>query len=135
MRWMVEARNKIEKQGDLESHSIVRVEIIASFYDDGPHIDVPAQLFESTEAILRNIPDNRLGQHIRRNGVLRIQRRWVENTLPDYELLDAVAIYYGKLAELVHDAHRQMNLDPPQTIHMRRAGALTFPLWAGVSPA
>jgi hypothetical protein len=127
MRWMVEARNKIEKQGDLESHSIVRVEIIASFYDDGPRIDVPAHLFESTEAILRNIPDNLLGQHIRRNGVLRIQRRWVENTLPDYELLDAVAVYYGKLSELVYDAHRQMGLDPPQTIHDEEGGSFDLP--------
>ncbi len=127
MRWMVEARNKIEKQGDLESHSIVRVEIIASFYDVGPRIDVPAHLFESTEAILRNIPNNLLGQHIRRNGVLRIQRRWVENTLPEYELLDAVAIYYGKLAELAHDAHRQMGLDPPQTIHDEEGGSFDLP--------
>ena len=117
MRWMVEARNKIEKRGDLESHSIVRAEIIASYYDDGPRIDVPAHLFENIETLLRSIPNNLLGQHIKRNGVLRIQRRWVENTLPDYELLDAVAIYYGKLAELVQDAHRQIGLDPPQTIH------------------
>jgi hypothetical protein len=117
MRWMVEARNKIEKQGDLESCSIVRAEIIASYFDGGPRIDVPAHLFDGVETLLRSIPNNLLGQHIRRNGVVRIQRRWVENTLSDYELLDAVAIYYGKLAELVHDAHRQIGLDPPKTIH------------------
>ena len=28
MRWIVDARNKIEKQGDLESRSFVRAEII-----------------------------------------------------------------------------------------------------------
>lgn len=127
MRWMVDARNKIEKQGDLETHSIVRAEIIASYYDDGPRIDVPAHLFENTETLLRNIPDNLAGQHIRRNGVVRIQRRWVENTLPDYELLDAVAIYYGKLAELVHDAHRQIGLNPPQTIHDERGETFDLP--------
>lgn len=49
--------------------------------------------------------------------MLRIQRRWVESTLPDHELLDAVAIAYGKTAELVHDAHRQVGLEPPRTIH------------------
>jgi hypothetical protein len=116
MRWMVEARNKIEKRGDLESHSFVRAEIIASHLDGGPRIDVPAYLFGSIEALLRSIPHNILGQQIRRNGVLRIERRWIENTLKDYELLDAVAIYYGKIAELVHDAHRQMRLDPPHLI-------------------
>jgi hypothetical protein len=49
--------------------------------------------------------------------VLRVQRRWVENTLPGHELLDALAIAYGKIAELVHDAHRQIGLSPPETIH------------------
>lgn len=127
MRWMVEARNKIEKRGDLESYSIVRVEIIASYYDDGPRIDVPAHLFENTEALLKNIPNNLLGQHIRRNGGVRIQRRWVENTLPDYELLDAVAVYYGKLTELVHDAHRQIGVEPPQTIHDEDGASFDLP--------
>ncbi len=127
MRWMVDARNKIEKRGDLESHSIVRAEIIASYLDEGPRIDVPAHLFQSSETLLRGIPNNLLGQHIRRNGVVRIQRRWVENTLPDYELLDATAIYYGKLTELVHDAHRQIGLDPPQTIHDERGEAFDLP--------
>ncbi len=127
MRWMVEARNKIEKRGDLESHSIVRAEIIASYCDNGPRIDVPAHLFENAETLLRGIPDNLLGQHIRRNGILRIQRRWVENTLPEYELLDAVAIYYGKLTELVHDAHRQIGLDPPRTLHDEDGGSFDLP--------
>jgi hypothetical protein len=127
MRWMVEARNKIEKRGDLESHSIVRAEIIASYYDDGPCVNVPAHLFESLEALLPSIPNNLLGEHIRRNGVLRIQRRWVENTLPDYELLDAVAIYYGKLTEMVHDAHHQIGVDPPQAIHDEGGGSFDLP--------
>ena len=127
MRWMVDARNRIEKRGDLESQSIVRAEIIASYLDEGPRVDVPALLFQSTKALLQGIPDDLLGQHIRRNGVVRIQRRWVENTLPDYELLDAIAIYYGKLTELVHDAHRQIGLDPPQTIHDEHGEAFDLP--------
>ena len=42
MRWMVDARNKIEKQGDLEAHSFVRAEIVASYLNNGPVVDVPA---------------------------------------------------------------------------------------------
>jgi hypothetical protein len=117
MRWIVDARNRIEKEGDLETHSYVRAEIVASYLDEGPRIEVPASLFQNPAALLRTIPTGALGEHIRRNGVLRLQRRWVENTLPDYELLDALAIAYGKLAELVHDAHRQIGLSPPETIH------------------
>ena len=117
MRWMIDARNRIEKQGDLESHSMVRAEIVASYFEERPRVEVPAHLFDTIEVLFRNIPATALGEHIRRHGMVRIQRRWVENTLPDYELLDAVAISYGKTAELVHDAHRQIGLDPPFTIH------------------
>jgi hypothetical protein len=116
MRWIVDARNRIEKEGDLETHSYVRAEIVASYLDVGPRIEVPASLFQNPAALLRTIPTGALGEHIRRNGALRLKRRWVENTLPDYELLDALAIAYGKLAELVHDAHRQIGLSPPETI-------------------
>ena len=110
---MVDARNKIEKQGDLEAHSFVRAEIIASYLDEGPRVDVPAKLFDTPAMLLSAIPEGKILEHIRVNGALRIQRRWVENTLPNYELLDAVAIAYGRIAELVHSAHQQMGLDTP----------------------
>jgi hypothetical protein len=118
MRWMVEARNRIEKKGDLESHSFIRAEIIASHLDvEISRIEVPARLFQNVKELLLSIPNDLVGEHVRRHGVLRIQRHWVENSLPDYELLDAIAIAYGKIHELIHDAHFQMGLDPPLTIH------------------
>ncbi len=55
---------------------------------------------------------------MRKHGILKIQRRWVENTLPDYELLDAVAIAYGRISELVRDAHRQLGLQHPVTTNV-----------------
>jgi len=118
MRWMVDARNKIEKQGDLEAHSFVRAEIVASYLNNGPVINVPAKLFEGPRLILKSIPKkSALGEHVVKFGTLRIQRRWVENSLPDYELLDAVAIAYGRIAEVVHDAHKAIGRDPPTTIN------------------
>lgn len=113
MRWMVDARNKIEKQGDLDSHSFVRAEIMASYYDEGPRIDIPAELFKSSAELFGSIPNEQLRAHIFKDGILRIQRRWVENTLPEFELLEAVAIAYGRIAELVADAHVQLGLEPP----------------------
>jgi hypothetical protein len=46
MRWIVDARNRIEKEGDLETHSYVRAEIVASYLDEGPRIEVPARIRE-----------------------------------------------------------------------------------------
>ncbi|MBG7616155.1 hypothetical protein IWC96_12830 [Brevundimonas sp. BAL450] len=117
MRWMVNARNRIEKQGDLETHSWVRAEIVASHLSgEGPRIDAPAELFDAPWKIVRAIPRDALGEHLRNKGTLRIERRWVENTLPDWELLDAVATTYGRLAELVADAHGALGLTEPETV-------------------
>lgn len=124
MRWMVDARNRIEKQGDLETHSWVRAEILASHLDEGPRQDVRADLFDGPKKILQSIPESALGDHIRRDGILRIERRWVENSLPDNELLDAVAIAYGHLALMVADAHRQLDL--PEPLIMTEAGELPY---------
>lgn len=116
MRWMVDARNKIEKQGDLDAHSFVLAEIIASYYEEGPRMEVPAELFQSPAELISSIPTEVLRKHVFKDGILRIQRRWVENSLPDYELLDAVGIAYGRVAELVADAHRELGLEPPSTM-------------------
>jgi hypothetical protein len=115
MRWLVEARNKIEKQGDLEAESFVRAEIIASHLDEGPRVEVPARLFEGPEVLLRRIPAGAVSEHVRAHGTLKIERRWVESDLPEFELLDALATAYGHLSELVAGAHRQMGLAPPRT--------------------
>ncbi|MEA1015037.1 hypothetical protein [Sphingosinicella sp. LY1275] len=115
MRWMVDARNRIEKQGDLEVHSFVRAEVIASHLNEGPRLEVPAKLFDGASALLDGIPQDAVSKHVREHGTLAIQRRWVENTLPDHELLEAVATAYGRLTELVASAHEQMGLPPPTT--------------------
>jgi hypothetical protein len=118
MRWMVDARNKIEKQGDLEAHSLVRAEIVASYLDEGPSVEVPARLFDAPLALIKSIPNSAVGEHMRMHGTLKIQRRWVENTLPDHELLDAVAVAYGRISHLVRDAHRQLGLQQPVTTNV-----------------
>jgi len=121
MVWMKYARNFIEKEGDLNAHSFVRAEIIASYLDNGPKIEVPANLWDTPLQLVGNISAGPVRDHIYRDGIVRIQRRWIENTLPDYELLDAVAIAYGRLSQLVDDAHKQIGLPAPKTTHSQTA--------------
>jgi len=118
MKWMVDARNRIEKQGDLEAHSFVNAEIVASHLNEGPHIQVPAELFQGPRGLINSIPEGALGEHVKKDGILRIRRRWIENSLPDYELLDAVANAYGQLSQVVRAAHRQMGLVAPVTTNI-----------------
>ncbi len=114
----MEARNRIEKQGDLEAYSFISAEIVASHLDDGPKIQVPAKLSDAPLVLLKSIPESLLGEHIKKDGILRIRRRWIENSLPDIELLDAVATAYGQLADLVHSAHEQMGLTGPTKMNI-----------------
>ncbi len=117
MRWMVDARNKIEKRGDLEAHSYIRAKVLASFLNKGPVMEVRADLFDGISQIFARVPKGALAEHILKNGVLSIERRWIENSLPDQELLDAVAVAFGRISELVSDDHLQLGLQAPVTIH------------------
>ncbi len=134
MRWMKNARNRIEKQGDLEVHSFVRAEIVASYLNDGPVIEVPAELFDTPQQLVENIPDSALGEHVRKDGIVRIQRRWVENSLPEYELLDAVALAYGRLSEMLDDAHRHMGLSGLQSLDIETGEIFDRETMAGRLP-
>jgi hypothetical protein len=87
MRWMDDARDEIVHRVDLEAHSFLRAEINASYLNEGPSIQLPAHLLDDPLAFIKRIPLGDLLEHIARNGTLRIQRLWVENTVPDYELL------------------------------------------------
>lgn len=123
MVWMRDARNTIEKAGDLDAHSFVRAEIVASYLDNDPRVDVPAKLWDAPLQLVKSIPAGAVGDHIRKDGFVRIQRRWVENTLPAFELLDAVAIAYGRLSLLVDDAHDQLGLPKPKAVHIQTGEA------------
>ena len=103
MVWAKEARNSIEKRGDLETHSQVRAAIIAS-YLEGPETNwVPQALFASPHQIFASVPRKYFVPHIVENGTLLIERRWVDSGLPDTEILEALSHVYGRFADLVVD--------------------------------
>jgi hypothetical protein len=59
---------------------------------------------------------------VRRQGVLTVERRWVANDLPEWEILDALAHAHGLLTLIVQSAHRKAGravMDTPQSsIHL-----------------
>ncbi len=116
MLWAVNSRNFIEKQGDLEMYSKLTAKIIASYSDCIPETEVTGELFESVEAMLERVDKRALAEQVLDHGFLEIDRRWVANSLPDYEILDGLAEIYGTLSLLVDDMHRQTNLPIPFAI-------------------
>jgi hypothetical protein len=101
MRWGVEARNRIVHQADLEIHSkaVVRLSFdwlneIEYVLEVPPHYTTHQTIFALLATAWRPI-----------QGVVSIERRWVDVELPNRELLDATRYSYGQLARVIQLAH------------------------------
>ncbi|TMJ14824.1 MAG: hypothetical protein E6G94_08695 [Alphaproteobacteria bacterium] len=120
MKWAKEARNSIEKQGDLKGHSQVRAEIIAG-YLSGPETKwMPQLLFRSPQAIWRSVPRKFQIPHILENGTLLIERRWVDSNLPETEVLEALAHVYGEFCSTIQDLLAVNKLTVPPELDRTR---------------
>lgn len=114
MRWSQQARNFIEKEGDLKTLSQVRGEIIVSYYE-GPVTEwIPQALFASPFDFFRALPREITEiPFVQANGTLLIERRWVDDQLPDLEVLEALAHVYKRLAAVVDDFCRLLDVPAP----------------------
>jgi hypothetical protein len=113
MVWAKNARNKIEKQSDLETLSQSRVELIAAYAWNPITHWAPASVFASLDDIRRAIPTRYLDKHVIENGILSIERRWVDIELPDHEILDAMAHVYGQLAKMLISLYEHLSVAIP----------------------
>jgi hypothetical protein len=127
LRWAVTARNQVEKQGDLESHSMLKAQVIASYLDLFPVLEVKTELFESLDGIFSKIPHAVLAQQVVKHGYLKVERKWVAESLPEMELLDATAYVFGKLSTLNDEAHHQIGLSGSKTVRMREGSPEAVP--------
>lgn len=110
MRWAVNARNRVVKQGDLVTNSMARINLIAG-WDNPPFHDLEVPPLLGPAAIAARIRVPKLPRPILENAILAVERRWVVNTLPDAEVLTALAHCYSMLRDLVIDAHAKCGID------------------------
>lgn len=107
LRWLIQARNIIVKEGDLKTHSTATAAIQASW--DVPQsrtFEVPP-LVPTLAIAAKVLSEQDIPGDVRKQGILTVERRWVASDLPEWELLDALAHCYGMLWLLIKDAHRQ----------------------------
>lgn len=109
MRWLVEARNHIEKRGDIKTYSKAK----ATVYLSGGKIYLERIVnpFNSANEIAEGIRSQVL-EIIQKDesSVLAIERCWINSQLQDVELLDAISYCYGFLSRIVKDSHKQCGL-------------------------
>lgn len=124
MNWVRDARNFIEKRGDLETLSQMRAIIIAGYFD-GPTTNwFPDGLFKSPVQIWLDVPNEYITPHIVENGTLIIERRWIDKDLPDIELLEALSYVYSELAIMVVDLLKVLNVTLPASLLNTKPDAL-----------
>jgi hypothetical protein len=106
LKWLVSARNQIEKQGDLDTHSTVRVRVIGGWLE-ATALEMDVDPTTDAQEIARKVRVVGLSPRTRREGVLAVERRWTVEELAGDEILDVLAHCYGVLAKVVDAAHAQ----------------------------
>lgn len=126
MRWLNDSRATVVHKGDLETYSTATVSIHASWYGPAEIVSFEVPPFLATEAIGKMLM-SRLNppEDFQKEGVLEIERRWVEKRLPDWEILDALKHCYGVLSELLTDAHNRCGVEMRDTFGWEHAAVPT----------
>lgn len=101
MRWIVDSRNRIVKQGDLDLLSQMRVRYHLDWLTSGEiEVSYPPStpLHVAAKKMLESMGNPSY-------GIITVRRRWTDFRLAQVELLEALAIAYARCADLIELAH------------------------------
>lgn len=101
MRWVVTSRNRIVKEADLDLHSGAYARLSFDWlHEISSSWTLPAR-YTSRDILIRLLSTH----PYLTEGILTIERRWIDKRLPDDELLDALRYAYASVAQVVIAAH------------------------------
>ena len=102
MKWEKDSRNTIEKVGDLELHSSLSATLIIGYLEETDiQVDVGREeLIGASIKRLIRFAEKKLPSGVSRDAVVMIERKWIANTLPEWELLIALVYVYSRAREV-----------------------------------
>lgn len=118
MTWAKDARNMIEKEGDLEINSILRVSLIFSYLEE-EDVAVPCGRGELLGAGVKQLirfAQKHLPTGIADAAGIRIERSWITTGLESLELLQALAYVYSRLYDCCQSLARRLERSLPKSI-------------------
>ena len=121
LKWLVEARNVIVKEGDLQTQSRVRAAILSSYFGS-PYYEMNVEPMIPTKDIAAIMASQNIPIQLMKNGILRVERKWVSIDLPEHELLAALSHSYGVLSTMISAAHSQSKAVVPQVYVRHKNG-------------
>lgn len=108
MVWLNSARVQVVHTRDLETTSTAQLRLLSSWTEHSsvtlpapPTMDSAALAAVFGPVVAKGIPES-----ARKAAVLAVERRWIVDDLPGYEILDAIARCHGALVRLMDEAHR-----------------------------
>jgi len=105
LRWLVDSRNKIVKQGDLEMKSLLRVSVVGSYFSSEEiHLELNLPPLEGEQYIFQAVLNSSLSKKILSESYIKVQRRWVDIETSEYELLNILSKCWFKIHKLLLDA-------------------------------
>lgn len=100
MTWAKDSRNTIEKEGDLDMYSDAKATLIFSYVEEQDiAISTKHELLGIGVKKLVRLAQKQFPSAVSDSAVIKSERRWVANTLEDYELLHALNIIYSRMYE------------------------------------
>lgn len=101
MKWSIASRNTIEKEGDIDLYSTVNATLIFGYIEEQDVlISLDRQLYLSASIKrLTRFARSKLPSGVSDVAVIRVDRRWIANTLPDFELMHAFQYIYARMFE------------------------------------
>lgn len=110
MRWSVGARNQVTKESDLVKSS----KLVATVFTEKSILDEKSfevSPFLSTADCISLVLKGRGAAENLNELVLRIERLWIAETLPQVELTDALIEIHRNLTKIIRQAHTELGLE------------------------
>jgi hypothetical protein len=119
LRWGVDSRNRVVKEEDLNTLSQARITLFGERLQEADDaFVVPPQM--SVQAIIDTFVQVAKERPARRRGTIRVQRRWIDDKLPDYEIVAALRELYRGVAGLMTRVHQAGGVDECDVPGFRR---------------
>jgi len=110
MRWLSQARNYIEKQGDLSTLSIAEA-IVTLDWGMKMHQKFLVDPNKSTSEIALEVREmTSITSEHQDSALLEVERKWIDSKMPEREVLDAVSYCFSFISSIITDAHKQIGI-------------------------
>ncbi|WP_150912542.1 hypothetical protein [Marinobacter halotolerans] len=118
MKWAKDARNKVEKQGDLDINSELKVTLFFSYLSE-EDVSIDCGIDELLNAGVKKLirfAQKSLPSAISDAAAVKIERKWVTEKIESYELLYALGYVYSRVYDCCYKLAKHLGRSFPEKL-------------------